>query len=110
MALMLTNAGATVTSCNSATRELTEITKKADIIIVAAGSPELLTREMVTEKSIVIDVGSTFVDGIGRGDADYENLKDYVRAITPVPGGVGPMTVVTLIENTWRAFQSQSRN
>lgn len=66
MALMLTNAGATVTSCNSATRDLSDITKKADIIIVAAGSPGLLTRDMVTEKSIVIDVGSTFVDGIGR--------------------------------------------
>jgi methylenetetrahydrofolate dehydrogenase (NADP+)/methenyltetrahydrofolate cyclohydrolase len=66
MTLMLVNAGATVTSCNSATRDLSEITKKADIIIVAAGSPGLLTREMVTEKSIVIDVGSTFVDGVGR--------------------------------------------
>ena len=108
MALMLTNAGATVTSCNSATRDLSDITKKADIIIVAAGSPGLLTRDMVTEKSIVIDVGSTFVDGIGRWDADYENLRDYVQAITPVPGGVGPMTVATLIENTWKAFQSQS--
>lgn len=107
MALMLTNAGATVTSCNSATQNLKEITKKADIIIVAAGSPGLLTREMVSEQSIVIDVGSTFVDGIGRGDADFENLKDYVRAISPVPGGVGPMTVATLIENTWKAFQSQ---
>ncbi len=110
MALMLTNAGATVTTCNSATRALSDITKKADIIIVATGSPGLLTKEMVTEQSIIIDVGSTFVDGVGRWDADYENLVDYVRAITPVPGGVGPMTVATLIENTWKAFQSQSRN
>lgn len=66
MALMLTNAGATVTSCNSSTKNLAEITKKSDIIIVAAGSPGLLKKEMVTEKSIVIDVGSTFVDGVGR--------------------------------------------
>jgi methylenetetrahydrofolate dehydrogenase (NADP+)/methenyltetrahydrofolate cyclohydrolase len=65
MALMLTNAGATVTSCNSATQNLKEITKKADIIIVAAGSPGLITRDMVSEQSIVIDVGSTFVDGVG---------------------------------------------
>lgn len=62
---------------------------------------------MVTEKSVVIDVGSTFVDGVGHGDADYENLRDYVQAISPVPGGVGPMTVATLIENTWIAYQNQ---
>jgi methylenetetrahydrofolate dehydrogenase (NADP+)/methenyltetrahydrofolate cyclohydrolase len=66
MTLMLVNAGATVTSCNSSTKNLTEITKKADIIIIAAGSPGLLTRDMVSEKSIVIDVGSTFVEGVGR--------------------------------------------
>ena len=67
---------------------------------------------MVTENTVVIDVGSTFVDGVGRGDADFENLRNYVRAISPVPGGVGPMTVATLIENTWLAYQSQqaSRN
>lgn len=64
---------------------------------------------MVTEKSIIIDVGSTFVDGVVRGDVDYEGLKNYARAITPVPGGVGPMTVATLIENTWKAFISQSK-
>ena len=62
---------------------------------------------MVTEQSIIIDVGSTFVDGVGRGDADYENLKDYVQTISPVPGGVGPMTVATLIENTWKAYNTQ---
>lgn len=62
---------------------------------------------MVTEKSIIIDVGSTFVDGHGVGDADFESLRDYVAAITPVPGGVGPMTVATLIENTWKAYSTQ---
>ena len=107
MALMLINAGATVVSCNSKTPNLTDITKSADIIIIAIGQPGFLKREMVAEKSIIIDVGSTFVDGVGRGDADYESLKDYVQAISPVPGGVGPMTVATLIENTWRAYQSQ---
>ena len=64
---------------------------------------------MVTSDTVIIDVGSTFVDGVGRGDADYENLHDYVRAITPVPGGVGPMTVATLIENTWKAFLAQKQ-
>ena len=107
MTLMLVNEGATVTSCNSATLNLSEITRRSDIIIIAAGHPGLLTRDMVTESSVVIDVGSTFVDGVGRGDADFENLKDYVRAISPVPGGVWPMTVVTLIENTWKAYKMQ---
>lgn len=106
MTLMLVNAGATVTSCNSKTKNLTEITRKSDIIIVATGAPWLLTRDMVTPDSIVVDVGCTFIDGVACWDTDYENLKDYVKAISPVPGGVGPMTVVTLIENTWKAFQA----
>lgn len=107
MALMLINAWATVVSCNSKTPNLVDITRSADIIIIAIGQPGFLTKDMVTEKSIIIDVGSTFVDGVGRGDADYENLKDYVQAISPVPGGVGPMTVATLIENTWKAYKEQ---
>ena len=106
MTLMLVNAGATVTSCNSKTKNLTEITRKSDVIIVATGAPWLLTRDMVTPDSIVVDVWCTFIDGIACWDTDYENLKDYVKAISPVPGGVGPMTVVTLIENTWKAFQA----
>ena len=94
-------------SCNSKTPNLGDITRSADIIIIAIGQPGFLKKEMVTEKSIIIDVGSTFVDGVGRGDADYEELKNHVRAISPVPGGVGPMTVATLIENTWKAYQAQ---
>lgn len=110
MALMLINAGATVISCNSGTKNLTEITKKADIVIVAAGHPGLLTKDMVSEKSVVIDVGSTFVDGVARGDTDFEDLKDTIMAITPTPGGVGPMTVATLIENTWKAYTNQKHS
>lgn len=110
MALMLINAGATVISCNSGTKNLTEITKKADIVIVAAGHPGLLTKDMVSEKSVVIDVGSTFVDGVARGDTDFEDLKDTIMAITPTPGGVGPMTVATLIENTWKAYSNQKHS
>ena len=110
MALMLINAGATVTSCNSSTKNLGQYTMAADIIITAVGKPGLLTRDMIHEKSIVIDVGSTFIDGVGRGDADFEGISGVVQAITPVPGGVGPMTVATLIENTWKAFQKQSSN
>jgi methylenetetrahydrofolate dehydrogenase (NADP+)/methenyltetrahydrofolate cyclohydrolase len=65
---------------------------------------------MVSEKSVVIDVGSTFVDGVARGDSDFEDLKDTIMAITPTPGGVGPMTVATLIENTWKAYNNQKNS
>ena len=109
MTLMLVNAGATVTSCNSNTQNLWDITRKSDIIIVATGKPWLLTRNMVTEKSIVIDVGCTFVDWVACGDTDYTDLKEYVAAISPVPGGVGPMTDATRIENTWKAFLNQKK-
>ncbi len=110
MTLMLVNAGATVTSCNSSTKKLAEITKKSDIIIVATGKPGLLTKDMVTPQAIVVDVGCTFVDWVACWDTNYVDLKDYVAAISPVPGGVGPMTVATLIENTWRAFQISREN
>lgn len=107
MSLMLINAGATVTTANSQTKNLSELTKQADIIIVAAGRPNLVTRDMIHKQSIIIDVGCTFVDGIACGDVDREEIEPYVRAVSPVPGGVGPMTVATLIENTWKAYQKQ---
>ena len=72
-------------ACNSSTPHLSEITKNADIIIIAIGKPRFLTREMVTEKSIIIDVGSTFIDGKAYGDADFDDLKHYVHAISPSP-------------------------
>jgi methylenetetrahydrofolate dehydrogenase (NADP+) / methenyltetrahydrofolate cyclohydrolase len=62
---------------------------------------------MVTPESIIIDVGCTFFDGIAYGDVDRDTIEPYVRAVSPVPGGVGPMTVATLIENTWKAYQKQ---
>jgi bifunctional protein folD len=108
MALMMINAGATVLSCNSHTPNLAEITRMADIIIVAIGKPKFLTREMVREGAIIVDVGSN-MDENGKfcGDADFDNLKNFVQAISPSPGGVGPMTVATLIENTWKAYKNQ---
>ncbi len=109
MTLMLINAGGTVTSCNSSTANIRDITRAADIVIVAVGKPRFLTKDMVHPGSIVIDVGSTFVDGVAYGDADFENLKDYIAAISPSPGGVGPMTVATLIENTWKAYEWRRR-
>jgi methylenetetrahydrofolate dehydrogenase (NADP+)/methenyltetrahydrofolate cyclohydrolase len=110
MALMLINAWATVISCNSSTKNLSEKTLAADIIIVAAGSPWLITKEMIHSQSIVIDVGNTFIDGIAKWDTNFDELKDVIQGITPTPGGVWPMTVATLIENTWKAFQNQKKS
>lgn len=104
VAALLTNRGATVTICHSRTKKLEEKTKNADMIIVAVGKKDFLTREMVRENSIVIDVGINVEDGKLYGDADYENLKDYVKDITPVPGGVGSITNTLLINNTVKAF------
>lgn len=109
MTLMMINAGATVTTCNSHTKNLAKITKEADIIVVAIGKPKFLTKDMVSEKAIIIDVGSNMLEnGTFCGDADFDNLVNYVSAISPSPGGVGPMTVATLVENTWKAYKIQN--
>lgn len=105
MALMMINAGATVTSCNSVTRDLSTHTRSADIVIVAVGRAGFLTREMIRPETIVIDIGSNLTERGFCGDVDFEALSGYVQAISPSPGGVGPMTVATLIENTWLAYQ-----
>lgn len=111
MTLMMINAGATVTTCNSQTKNIEKITKNADIIIVAIGKAKFLTKEMVSEKAIIVDVGSNMLEnGKFCGDADFENLENFVTAISPSPGGVGPMTVATLIENTWKAYLLQTPN
>ncbi len=105
LALLLIKKGidATVTICHTKTKNLKTLTQAADIIIVATGRPNLLTKEFVREKSIVIDVGTNFVDGKLKGDADFENLKDYVKAITPVPGGVGVITTRILLLNLFKS-------
>ncbi len=107
MALIAINAWATVTSCNSRTQNLTEITRTADILIVATGRIGLITRDMIRPETVVIDVGSTFLGGKAYWDADFANLEHYVSAISTVPGGVGPMTVAMVVENTWRAYELQ---
>jgi methylenetetrahydrofolate dehydrogenase (NADP+)/methenyltetrahydrofolate cyclohydrolase len=94
---------ATVTICHSKTRDLAAICRTADIIIVAAGSPGLLTAEMVKEGVTVIDVGINRVDGKLVGDVDFEHVAPKAAYITPVPGGVGPMTIVSLLQNTLQA-------
>lgn len=94
---------ATVTICHSKTRDLKSICLTADIIIVAAGSPGLLTADMVREGATIIDVGINRVDGKLVGDVDFANVAPKAAYITPVPGGVGPMTIVSLLQNTLQA-------
>lgn len=103
IAIMLLNKNATVTICHSKTKDLKEITKQADILISAVGK-KLIFKDMVKKDAIVIDVG-IFKDGNGKttGDVDFENVKEKASYITPVPGGVGPMTIAMLINNVVRA-------
>lgn len=96
---LLLNKDATVTVCHSKTKNLTSITKSADIIITATGSPKLITKEHVAKSQTVIDVGITSTGELIEGDVDFEEVSKIVENISPVPGGVGPMTVLSLFEN-----------
>ncbi len=99
---------ATVTICHSRTKNIEEITQKADIVVVALGKSKFLKENMVKDGAIVIDVGiNRDEQGKISGDADYENLKDKVSYITPVPGGVGPMTITMLMNNVIKATKEQ---
>lgn len=107
-------ANATVTICHSRTKNLTSITKQADIIIAAIGKPHFVTADMVGEGAVVIDVGINRVDDASDprgyklvGDVDFDAVKDKTSAITPVPGGVGPMTIAMLMTNTVSAYHRQ---
>lgn len=101
MAMLLLNADATVTVCHSKTQNLAEICKNADILVAAVGKAKFITAEMVKDGAIVIDVGMNR-DENGKlcGDVDFENVKEKTSLITPVPGGVGPMTITMLMYNT----------
>ena len=101
---LLINANATVTLCHSKTVDLSKITKKADILVVAIGKPNFVTRDMVKRGSVIIDVGINRVDDKLIGDVNFDDVKDKVKLITPVPGGVGPMTVVMLMNNVYNAY------
>ncbi len=105
VASMLLNADATVTMCHSRTKNLASHTKQADILVVAVGKMRLVKKNMVKKGAIVIDVGINKVKGKISGDVDFENVKKIAGFITPVPGGVGPMTVACLIENTIEAVK-----
>ncbi len=104
IANLLVNRNATVVLCHSKTKNIAEITKNADIIIVAVGKKHYLTADMVKKDAVVIDVGINRENGKLYGDADFDNLKDICSYITPVPGGVGPMTVYELMNNVHLAY------
>ena len=101
MAMLLLNADATVTVCHSKTENLKEICASADILVVAIGKAKFVTADMVKDGAVVIDVGMDR-DENGKlcGDVDFEDVKDKASYITPVPGGVGPMTITMLLYNT----------
>ena len=103
MALLLLNEGATVTICHSKTQNLAEITKEADILVSAVGRAHMITADMVKEGAVVIDIGISRIDGRQVGDVDFEAVKDKASAITPNPGGTGPMTRAMLMCNTVKA-------
>ena len=103
-------ANATVTVCHTGTKDMPALTRQADIVVAAIGRPRALTADMVREGAVVIDVGINRVDDATRkagyrlvGDVDYEAVAEKASAITPVPGGVGPMTIAMLLANTLRA-------
>lgn len=110
MALMLLHKQATVSICHARTRELEEFTRLADILVVAAGCPGLITAAMVKPGAVVIDVGiNRLPDGSIVGDVDFDSVRQRAAWLTPVPGGVGPMTVTMLIENTLRSAERVRR-
>ncbi|MBU2617603.1 MAG: bifunctional methylenetetrahydrofolate dehydrogenase/methenyltetrahydrofolate cyclohydrolase FolD [Euryarchaeota archaeon] len=100
VAAMFLNRDATVTICHIKTKELGEHTKQADVLVVAVGRAKFITKEMIKDGTVVIDVGINRVEGKLCGDVDFEDVKGKASAITPVPGGVGPMTVAMLMRNT----------
>ena len=106
LTLALLNKNATVTTCHSKTKDLKKQTKKADIIIVAVGKPNLIKKEMISKNSIIIDVGINRINGKIAGDVDKSVYKKC-KAITPVPGGVGPMTVYEVLSNTLECYELQ---
>ena len=105
LAMLLLQKGSTVTICHSKTKDLGYFTKQADILISAVGKKDLITKDMVKDDAIVIDVGINRVDGKLYGDVDFEDIKDIASYITPVPGGVGPMTVAMLLSNVLKNYE-----
>lgn len=106
MAMLLLAAGATITICNTKTRDLAAQTRRADVLVVATGKPGMITGDMIKPGAVIIDVGiNRRADGKLTGDVDFESASQVASAITPVPGGVGPMTIAMLLVNTVEAAE-----
>jgi methylenetetrahydrofolate dehydrogenase (NADP+)/methenyltetrahydrofolate cyclohydrolase len=108
VALLLLAENATVTVCHSRTHDLAAVCRRADVLVAAVGKARLITAEHVKEGAVVIDVGTNRVDGKLVGDVDFEAVSAKAAALTPVPGGVGPMTITMLLKNTLTAARLQS--
>lgn len=108
MNMLLLHQNGTVTVCHSKTKNLKEVCRNADILVAAVGRPKFVTEDMVKKGAVVIDVGINRVDGKLCGDVDFDNVKNKASAITPVPGGVGPMTIAMLMQNTLTAAKKQN--
>ena len=107
MAMLLLQANGTVTICHSRTKDLSEVTRRADILVVAIGKADFITADMVKPGAVVIDVGmNRRADGKLTGDVDFASVSEIASYLTPVPGGVGPMTITMLLQNTLISAES----
>ena len=106
-ALLLLQKNATVTIAHSKTANLREVTRRADILVVAVGKPRFITADMVKKDAVVVDVGINKVEGKIVGDVDFAGVKEVASYITPVPKGVGPMTIASLLENILLCYKKQ---
>jgi methylenetetrahydrofolate dehydrogenase (NADP+)/methenyltetrahydrofolate cyclohydrolase len=104
---MLLKRNATVSICHTSTKDIDSYIENADILIVAVGRPNFITKEKIKDGVVIIDVGTNRIDGRLTGDVDFNNVIDKCSKISPVPGGVGPMTVSFLLQNTFNAFKNQ---
>ena len=109
MAMLLLHKNGTVTICHSRTKNLKEVCQNADILVAAVGRPNFVTADMVKDGAVVIDVGINRVDGKLVGDVDFNDVCEKASYITPVPGGVGPMTIAMLMQNTLTAAKKQNK-
>jgi methylenetetrahydrofolate dehydrogenase (NADP+) / methenyltetrahydrofolate cyclohydrolase len=106
LALCILHHGAVVTICHKYTRDLAAISREADILVTAVGRQKLVTADMVKPGAVVIDVGITLVEGHAVGDVDFAPVAEKARLLTPVPGGVGPLTIALLLANTLKAYKT----